>query len=321
MSSNERAATLVRGVIAANLRSAPHQHPQRTDSCLSLAVLAEIAEQEIGSELAVHAAGCGHCRTTLRAALADDGWTRNEWACAEAAVQAHANQEHSSLIESFALRGAHALLAARDELARHPLTEDVRDALVDLATGLAEVLWDCVNQVATMLLAAAYELRIASATAPQRGASDVPMTLSSYVLEWATERDARGALKDLRVARELYLTIGDRARAASCSSRAASLLYPASSDGDARVEFARAALDTDDDGMLADALAGVGRTSVRLGDSELATASLAAAEQIYRALGDRPRADSLLAERVSSVTRGKRIQARRSAQTRQAGNQ
>jgi tetratricopeptide (TPR) repeat protein len=306
MGSNERVNTFVRSVIDANLRSAPRQHPGRTESCLRLGLLVEVAEQDIDGALAVHAAGCAYCRTTLRTALAGNEDVRNEWVCAEAAVDvARPNRVRSRRDEMLSLRGAHAVLAARSELGRYPLPEEIRDRLETVATGLARVLFDHDHAAADGLLNVAHALRSAPRAAARgegrEGAFEFHETMTSLVLGWANERDASADLTDLRIARELFLTVGERSRAASCSSRVAAILHLDGSYEEARIEYARAVLDAEDDRALADALAAVGRISVCLANTALALASLTAAEEVYRAIGDSPAVENTLAERMSLI--------------------
>src|SRR5690242_10536450 len=114
MHNNDRVGALVQGVIDANLRSVPRQHPQRTDSCLTLSLLVDTAEQrEIDGALAVHAAGCAYCRTTLRTARAYHWDAHNGWACVEMAVHAaRTNRVLSRSDQMYGFRGANAFLAA-----------------------------------------------------------------------------------------------------------------------------------------------------------------------------------------------------------------
>jgi len=323
MDSNERVNTFVRSVIDANLRSVPRQHPGRTESCLRLGLLVEVAEQDIDSALAVHAAGCAYCRTTLRTALADNEDVRNEWVCAEAAVDAaRPNRVRSRRDEMLSVRGAHAFLAARSELGSYPLPQEVRDRLETVATGLARVLFDRDHAAADGLLSVAHALRSAPRAVRGEGgegAFEFHEIMTSLVLGWANERDASEDLTDLRIARELFLTVGERSRAASCSSRAAAILYLDGSHEEATIEYARAVLDADDGRALADALAAVGRISVRLANTALAVASLTAAEEVYRAIGDSPAVENILAERMSLIPAAEQSPPRRRALTKADG--
>ncbi|MCA1648332.1 MAG: hypothetical protein LC797_23700, partial [Chloroflexi bacterium] len=89
------------------------------------------------------------------------------------------------------------------------------------------------------------------------------------------------------------------------------LLYRDGTHEEARVEYARVVLDAEDGRELADALAAVGRTSVHLSDSAVATATLVAAERLYRAIGDSLLAERIVAEKMSLVTSVKQLAGRR----------
>lgn len=317
MHNNDRVDTLVQGVINANLHSVPRQHPQRTDSCLSLSLLVEIAEQEIDGALAVHAAGCAYCRATLRTARADHWEAHNGWACVEVAVHAaRTNRVLSRLDEMHSFRGAHAFLAARDELRNYPFPKDIRDRLEDGATVLAQILFDRDHEIADGLLGVAYGLHNGLRAAGNEGTSELQAIMSSLTLKWANKRDASNDPIDLRVARELFLTVGERSRAALCSLRAGVVLYQNHTYEEARIEHARAVLDADHDRILADALAAVGRTSVLLKDTTLAIASLTAAEKVYRSIGDPSAVKDILAERMSLIPHANQSPAPRWAATR-----
>jgi hypothetical protein len=320
MHNNDRVGTLVQGVIDANLRSVPRSYQQRTDSCLSLSLLVEIAEQEIDGALAVHAAGCAYCRTTLRTARADHWEAYNGWACVEVAIHAaRTNRALSRLDEMYSFRGAHAFLAARDELRNHPFPKDIRDRLEGDATVLAQILFDRDHEIADGLLGVVHGLRNGPRGAGKEATSELQAIMSSLTLKWANRRDASNDPIDLRVARELFLTVGERSRAVLCSMRTAALLYQNHTYEEARIEYARAVFDADDGRTLADALAAVGRTSVFLKDTTLAIASLTAAEEVYHSIGDPLAVKDIFAERMSLIPHAKQSPAPRRAATKASG--
>jgi hypothetical protein len=219
----------------------------------------------------------------------------------------------------YSFRGAHAFLAARDELRNHPFSKDIRDRLEDGVTVLAQILYDRDHEITDGLLGVAFGLRNGPHSTVEEGTSELRTIMSSLTLKWANKRDASNDPIDLRVARELFLTVGERSRAASCSLRAAAVLYQSHAYEEARIENARAVLDADDGRTLADALAAVGRTSVLVKDTTLAIASFTAAEKVYRSIGDTSAVKDLSAERMPLIPHANQSPAPRRPATRTNG--
>jgi len=249
------------------LQSFPARYAERTISCPSLPELVEIARESIDDGLAIHAVTCRHCGTTLRAALAALGQDGSDWESAVAAVNAYTeagSEPRQSLdIERQARGGARAFAAARAELATRPLSSSVRKNLIFLAIGLGQLLGND-NDVSDMLTQLSWRLRVSDSTHGDETDTVFASAISELVTGWASERALKDTVDDLRVARDLYLTIGNRPEAARCASLAAAHLDRERLYAQARVEFAHAALHPTDDKVRSEAIAGFNRTNVRL---------------------------------------------------------
>jgi hypothetical protein len=239
---DDRLEGAIAAVAAASLDAAPPRHPAETDDCPSIPSLATMARRGLEPRVAIHMAGCRRCRVTLGTVWADDtahgvtGWSRVFAAAAGRLGDTAGTDEEADL-------AADALLAASGHLRDARLSADLADTLEAACVTVAGVLFDRDAATADELRTLAYELRSATDRPPGGGAETDERLLESLVAGWAEELAGTATVADLRSARALYRSLGDRASAGACSRELAAVLETEGRTDEAQAELAAAALE------------------------------------------------------------------------------
>ena len=267
------------------------QHRLRTTACPAIPALVDAAQHGLDLRLARHVVRCGYCRLSIRAAWSAHDELGNEWAAAGRAAQALQTGEFTSTDMN---RSVHALLSAGPRMAQMRSPSDMRARIADIAGILADYLDDHDPSTSDDLRRIGYAVANTGPSGPA-GHSRTGFTERAAVLaaQLAAKVQDEG---DLRGAHELYVSVGERARAGECLLQMGVQLRAQGRHEEALVALAEAWLELEGESG-SKALAELGRLAATMGDIHGALALLGTASQGYYAVGDQETASRLHDER------------------------
>lgn len=294
MMSYEELFQILGEVLHEDLAALTTHHSLRTSECPAISTLVDAAERGLDPGLAMHVARCNYCSLSIRAAWSVYDELGNEWAAAERVARARGSDDYAG---TDVRRGTDALLSAGEHLARLKLPADLRGRISDIATVLADSLDDHDPSTADDLRRVGYAVSNTGPVGPaERSPAEFPERMAVFVAQLAATLEEEG---DLRGARKLHVSVGERNQAGRCSLRMGTQLRAQGRLEAASVALATAWLELDVEEFRPEVLAELGRLAAATGEVTSALEFLDAASRDYYAAGDYETAARLQAERTS----------------------